>query len=89
MSTDVYEAPAMNGQHPEPRPPKTRKRQPTAHTDPVTGRMVLAEALTTLEGLEAAERTAPHGPEQRNVANRRYVWQLFVEQLEAFHGDEV
>lgn len=82
-------AAVMNGHTPEPPKPNRNKktdRKPAIHLDPVKGSFILDEALTHLERLQVEERDA-EGAEQRRVANRRWVWAMFVEELEAFHGD--
>lgn len=71
----------MNGRSPK---PGRSVKKPDIHLDPVHGTFILDEAVTALERLQEEEAQA-QGAEHRRIANRRWLWSKFVEQLESYH----
>lgn len=76
---------AVMDNHHSPRPPKPTSRKPSIHLDKINGRLIASEARTHLECLRDEEADAL-GATKRQIADRIWLWQMLVDELEGFHG---
>jgi hypothetical protein len=83
-----YDTPTHGDTSATPDTPRVRTaRKPALHLDLNTGPQIATEARIHLETLSVEEKAA-FGSSKRLIANRRWLWEMFLGQLEEFHGIE-